>query len=108
MWVAVAVLAVGPYLVGLPTHYDQLLALSIPDLANPAALKTDLKEVGLSVGFYAAYGVTTEIIFAAVGFLIFWLKSDEPIDLLVALTMVMFVGGSAPYEPSPQRILSWN
>ena len=102
MWVAVAVLALGLYVVGLPAYYDQLLALSTPDVGNPATLRTNLKETGLSVGFYAAYGVATEIIFAAVsftvGFLIFWRRSDEPIALLVALTMVMFVGGSAPSE----------
>jgi hypothetical protein len=99
---AVAVLSLGLYVVGLPAYYEQLLALSTPDVGNPATLRTNLKETGLSVGFYAAYGVTTEIIFAAVsftvGFLIFWRRSDEPIALLVALTMVMFVGGSAPLE----------
>jgi hypothetical protein len=102
MWVAVAVLALGLYVVGLPAYYDQLLTLSTPDVGNPATLRTNLKEAGLSVAFYAAYGVATEIIFAAVsftvGFLIFWRRSDEPIALLVALTMVMFVGGSAPLE----------
>jgi hypothetical protein len=102
MWVAVAVLALGLYVVGLPAYYDQLLALSTPDVGNPATLRTNLKEAGLSVGFYAAYGVTTAIVFAAVSFtvglLIFWRRSDEPIALLVALTMVMFVGGSAPLE----------
>lgn len=102
MWVAVAVLALGLYVFGLPAYYDQLLALSIPDVGNPTAFRTNLKEAGLSVGFYAAYGVTTEIIFAAVSFtvglLIFWRRSDEPIALLVGLTMVLFVGGSAPSE----------
>ena len=102
IWLAVAVLAVGTYVVGLPAYYDQLLALSTPDIGNPATFGADLEEAGLSVDFYAAYGVTTEIIFAAVSFtvglLIFWRRSDEPIALLVALTMVMFVGGSASSE----------
>ncbi len=102
MWIAVAVLAVGVYVVGIPAYYDQLLALSPPDGGDPTTLRANLKEVGLSVGFYAAYGVSTEIISAAVGFtlalLIFWRKSDEPIALLVALTFVVGVGGSAPLE----------
>ena len=102
MWMALAVLALGLYVFGLPAYYDQLLALSTPDVGNAVTLKANLKEAGLSVGFYAAYGVATEVVFAAVsftvGFLIFWRRSDEPIALLVALTMVMFVGGSAPLE----------
>jgi hypothetical protein len=88
MWMAVAVPALGLYVFGLPAYYDQLLALSTPDVGNPATLRTNLKEAGLSVGFYAAYGVATEVVFAAVsftvGFLIFWRRSDEPIALLVA------------------------
>jgi len=102
VWVTVAVVAVGVYIVGLPTYYDQLSSLSTPDIGNPAAFRANLKQAGLSVGFYAAYGLTTEIIFAAVSFtvglLIFWRRSDEPIALLVALTMVLFVGGSASSE----------
>jgi hypothetical protein len=102
VWVTVAVVAMGVYVIGLPAYYDQLFALSTPDIGNPATFRANLKQAGLSVGFYAAYGVLTEIIFAAVsltvGFLIFWRRSDEPIALLVALTMVLFVGGSASSE----------
>jgi len=95
-------LAVGVYVVGIPAYYDQLLTLSPLDGGDPATLRDNLDEVGLSVGFYAAYGVFTEIVSAAVGFtlafLIFWRKSDEPIALLVALTFAAGVGGSAPLE----------
>jgi hypothetical protein len=102
MWVAVAVLALGLYIFGLPAYYDQLLALSTPDVGNAVTLKANLKEAGLSVGFYAAYGLTTEIFSTAVtftvGLLIFWLRADKPIALLVALLLVLGVGGSAPLE----------
>jgi hypothetical protein len=102
VWVTVAVVAVGVYVVGLPAYYNQLFTLSTPDIGNVATFGANLKQAGLSVGFYAAYGVLTEIIFAAVSFtvglLIFWRRSDEPIALLVALTMVLFVGGSASSE----------
>jgi hypothetical protein len=102
VWVTAAVLGVGVYIVGLPAYFDQLLVLSTPDIGNAVTLKANLKEAGLSVGFYAAYGLTTAIISAAVtftvGLLIFWLRADKPIALLVALWLVSFVGGSAPLE----------
>ncbi|HZF58887.1 MAG TPA: hypothetical protein VEZ19_10475, partial [Rubrobacter sp.] len=59
-----------------------------------------MDEAGLSVAFYAAYGMVTETIFAAVGIgvgaLILWRRSREPMALLVALTLVLLVSSSAP------------
>jgi len=67
---------------------------------DPTASRAALAEAGLSVGFYAAYGVITEMVFAAVfigvGALILWRRSGEPMALLVALTLVLLVGSSAP------------
>ena len=96
----VAVLAVGLYVTSLPVYYHQRLLLSEAATGvHPAAIRASLDEVGLSVAFYAAYGVITETFFAAVcigvGALILWRRSGEPMALLVALTLVLLVSNSA-------------
>jgi hypothetical protein len=97
----VAVLAVGLYVASLPVYYHQRLLLSKAAIGgHPAAMRASLDEAGLSVAFYAAYGMVTETIFAAVGIgvgaLILWRRSREPMALLVALTLVLLVSSSAP------------
>jgi hypothetical protein len=99
--IVVAVLAVGLYVASLPVYYHQRLILSESVAGvDPAAVRASLDEAGLSVGFYAAYGVITETVFAAVGIgvgaLILWRRSGEPMALLVALTLVLLVGNAAP------------
>jgi hypothetical protein len=70
----------GIYATSLPVYYHQRLILSagVTDV-DPTALRANLAEAGLTVGFYAAYGVITEMVFAAVfigvGALILWRRS---------------------------------
>ena len=96
------VLTVGIYAASLPVYYHQRLILSESATgADPAAVRASLAEASLSVGFYAAYGVITAMVFAAVclgiGALIFWRRPGDPMALLVALTLVlMIVNGSPP------------
>jgi hypothetical protein len=95
-----AVLAVGMYVASLPVFYYQLLILSKSATGvDSAALRASLDEAGFSVAVYAAYGVVTETVFAAVcigvGALILWRRSSEPMALLVALTLVLMVSNSA-------------
>jgi hypothetical protein len=53
-----------------------------------------LRELGLSVGFYAAYGLAIEMIyllgFWAIGAMIFWRKSDDRVALFFSLVLVIF------------------
>jgi hypothetical protein len=53
-----------------------------------------LRELGLSVGFYAAYGLAIEMIyllgFWAIGAIIFWRKSDDRVALFFSLVLVIF------------------
>jgi signal transduction histidine kinase len=53
-----------------------------------------LRELGLSVGFYASYTLVVEVFYAlgfwAVGALIFWRKSDNWVTLFVSLMLVTF------------------
>jgi len=95
------VITVGIYAASLPVYYHQrlILSASVTDL-DPTALRAALAQAGLSVGFYAAYGVITEMavagVFIGVGTLILWRRLGDPMALLVALTLVLLVSGSAP------------
>ena len=77
----------------IPSYYEQLLTLTEPDIEDPAAVRTNLAESGLSVGFYAAYTVAvleiaTMLPWVAVGAAIFWRKSEDWMALFVALMLV--------------------
>jgi hypothetical protein len=53
-----------------------------------------LRGMGLSIGFYAAYSIAAEVLYAlvfwGVGALVFWKRSDDWVALLVSLTLVTF------------------
>ena len=84
---AVAVVALGQFVISVPARYDQL--------ANPTArVGAALAELGLSTGGYALYNVTLDTVFvsvfAAVAIVIFWRRSDDPMALLVATMLVVW------------------
>jgi hypothetical protein len=53
-----------------------------------------LREMRLSIGFYAAYRIAAEVlytlVFWTIGALVFWKRSDNWVALLVSLTLVTF------------------
>jgi hypothetical protein len=86
-WVAVAVVALGQFVISVPTRYAEL--------AHPTArVRAALAEVGLSAGGYALYNVALDAIFvsifALVAIVIFWRRSDDPVALLVATMLVVW------------------
>jgi hypothetical protein len=86
-WVAVAVVALGRFVTGVPLRYDQL--------AQPSAgVRAALAQMGLSPGGYALYNVALDAVFvsvfAAVAVVIFWRRSDDPVALLVATMLVVW------------------
>jgi hypothetical protein len=87
-WVAVAVAALGTFLISIPTRYAQLAH------SPTAAVRTTLAEMGLSAGGYALYNVTLDTVFVSVFtvvvIVIFWRRSDDPMALLVATTLVVW------------------
>jgi len=89
-WVTVTVLVVGLSVVGMPEYYDQLRTLSDPNVETPIATHAN----------YAAYNVALGVVYVAVnvavGALIFWRKSDEPVALLVALMLVLLSADGSP------------
>jgi hypothetical protein len=97
-WVVVAALAVGLFIAGIPAEFA-LLRLPCPIAAcpteqlPPAGLRA-LEDLGLSPGFFAAYTVAMDVVFAAVcgtvAALIFWRKSDDRMALFVSLALLTF------------------
>jgi hypothetical protein len=86
-WVAVAVVALGTFVISVPARYAQL--------AHPTAeVRGALVEMGLSAAGYALYNITLDAvfvsIFAVVAIIIFWRRSDDPMALLVATMLVVW------------------
>jgi hypothetical protein len=82
---AVAVATLGTFVVSIPARYAQL--------ANPTeAVRTALAQIGLPAGAYAFYNVALDTlfvsVFATIGILIFWRRSDDTMALLVATMLV--------------------
>ena len=55
---------------------------------------TALREMGLSIGFYAAYRIAVEVlytlVFWAIGALVFWRRSENWVALLISIMLVTF------------------
>jgi hypothetical protein len=82
---AVAVATLGSFVVSVPARYAQL--------ANPTeAVRAALAQIGLPAGVYAFYNVALDTlfvsVFATIGILIFWRRSDDTVALLVATMLV--------------------
>jgi hypothetical protein len=86
-WVAVAVAALGSFVISVPARYSQL--------AKPTAgVRLALAEIGLSAGEYALYNVILDTVFvsvfAVVAIVLFWRRSNDPMALLVATMLVVW------------------
>jgi hypothetical protein len=86
-WVAVAIVALGQFVISVPARYAQL--------AHPSAgVRAALAEMGLSPSEYALYNVGLDAvfvsIFAVVAIVIFWRRSEDPMALLVATMLVVW------------------
>jgi hypothetical protein len=104
-WVVVALLYVGVFISGIPSEFarlktpctDTVSCSLIPHLTVQKV--QELKEVGLSAEFFAAYFVAIEAAFtalsAAIGALIFWRRPEDPMALFVSL-MLLTLGGALP------------
>ncbi len=93
--------------ISIPAEFAQLQRVCRTGACHPAALTPakvrELGEMGLSVGFYAGYLIAVELIFAitsfAVGVLVFWRRSDEPMALFLALLLVTLAGAALARSP---------
>jgi len=100
VWVALVVLSLGLYIAALPVYYQQLqtacvnvVTCNVPGELTAKGLLA-LHTFGFSANGYAAFNVIfwaiIEAIWSAIGFFIFWRRSDEWFALLVALFLVIF------------------
>jgi signal transduction histidine kinase len=112
--VSVALLAVPRFVVGLPTLYDEYRTFSRFDVGDHNEAYANLAQLGLSVDFYAGYHVALSVVFAAaclaLAALISVRKSDEPIALFVALTLVLLgtvFPGPVTEPVALHPVLSW-
>jgi hypothetical protein len=94
VWVAVYLVAVTLFVVGLPLLYDLYQELRIYPPVDRDAVHAYLIQLGLSVDLFAAYWLALSIIHAVAYFtvaaVVFWRKSDEPMGLFVGLLLVLY------------------
>jgi len=97
-WVVTTILAVTLFVASLPAYYDQLRTACIGSACishqlTPEGVRS-LRELGLSVGFYATYSVALAVLFTGaclvIAAVIFWRAPEERIALLGALMLVLF------------------
>jgi hypothetical protein len=106
IWIAVAGIAMGLFVVGVPADYTHYSTVC-PDSECGGAWRLEPEDVGaveklgLSVSVYAAYNVALDIVqtlgFWVLGAVIFWRRSDDLMALIIALMLVSFgsVGGAS-------------
>lgn len=99
-WVLIALLTLSILIVGLPAYLSFLhtacrsvAACAVNGALTPEDMRT-LHRLGISLDIYVA-GMTilnaiSSLVWTAVGWLIFWRKSNERMALLVALFLVTF------------------
>ena len=99
-WIVMVACALALFAISLPAYYQRLqmpcagaVACQLDGALTPAGIRT-LQVTGFSLSGYAAYSLALSIILAvvwsAVGFVIFWKRSDERMALFVALALVLF------------------
>lgn len=116
-WVAVAIAALAIVVFSVPSTFEQYrtvctAAAEVCSTKRPVEQLTPdgvraLREVGLSLRSYAflnvAIGTVFQLVWFAVGALIFWNRSDDRMALLVSLFLVAF--GTATFNPESVDIL---
>ena len=101
VWLVVAIPSLGLFIASLLVSYQQMLRVCVDPVtctnlagALPARGLQALTSSGFSVSEYAAvvtiFFAITAAIWYAVGFLIFWRRSDDWLALLAAFVLVMF------------------
>lgn len=92
-WIILAVIVLGLNLAGVPFAYEQAMSVLAAESAR------ELRELGMSHEFYAAYngvGLPTAVTLAffAVAAIIFWRRSEDSMALFGSFTLLVF-GGAA-------------
>ncbi len=98
-WLIVGALATGLFVAGIPAEYRQLLlgcpTASCASSGGIAPVELPLLEkLGISLEFFATYGIALELVFTlvyvVVATLIFWRKSSDRQALFVSFALLLF------------------
>jgi hypothetical protein len=109
VWVAVALLTVGVFVLSIPSEFARLQSPCTDTVSCSWLIRLtsenarELSDLGLSVAFIATYLVSLEAIFTvvpiAVGAIIFWRRPDDRMAFLVSLVLLMYWAGiTFPYH----------
>lgn len=108
IWVGLVFLVISVHVIRLPANYAQLRTACEGTHCEPPSLSlknvADLQEAGLSVDFYATYFITiwltSTLVWMAVAIIIFKHRSDDPMAILAALTLLLGVYGFGASQAS--------
>ncbi|MDP8939593.1 MAG: sensor histidine kinase [Actinomycetota bacterium] len=115
-WLLAALALVGLFVAAVPARYEQITTLSnLPEGIDPASVRAGLERSGLSIGFYAAWRLGMEVVFAvvclALGPVIFWRRSNYRVALFVSLLLVLLgttfwntISALSLYHPAWERV----
>src|SRR5579863_3410076 len=112
VWLALVVPSLGLFVISLPVYYAQLQTACVGCKNLAGALTAQglqaLSASGFSVSEYAAlltiFFVIITAVWCAVGFFIFWRRSDDWLALLAAFFLVMF--NITPSQGNPAYLLA--
>ncbi|HEY6286398.1 MAG TPA: hypothetical protein VIX20_12095 [Ktedonobacteraceae bacterium] len=100
VWLVLVIPSLGLFIASLLVSYQQMLRVCVDPVTcnlsagTPIQVQQSLATLGLSLSGFAAlvtiFYVITAAIWYAVGFLIFWRRSDDWLALLAAFFLVMF------------------
>jgi hypothetical protein len=109
VWVTMALLTLGVFVFSFPSEFarlqspctDTVSCSWLVRLTPPNVL--ELRQLGLSVEFFAAYFISIEaaitLIPMAIGAIIFWRRPDDRMAFLVSLVLLMYwTGITFPYH----------
>ena len=99
-WVAIAVLVVGLFIAALPYDFRELQTVCaggddcLVDVQLTPEDAEALEDLGLSIGFYARYFLSIEIllliVFGLVAAVIFWRRSNDWMAIFVSLVLLVW------------------
>jgi hypothetical protein len=109
VWVTVALLTVSVFVLSIPSEFARLRSPCTDTVSCSWIIRLtaenaqELRSLGLSVDFFAAYFISLEAAFTvvpiAVGAIIFWRRPDDRMAFLVSLVLLMYWAGiTFPYH----------
>lgn len=108
-WAVLAIACLMAFAAALGSSFDQLRAVCAGEKCEVLALTSreadTLRDIGLSLEFYATvqvgYTVVGALISTLLALLIVWRRSDDPVGLFVSITLIMMSTIGLTTAPKP-------